>query len=420
MTDPRPFSGKSVVLGVTGSIAAYKAVPLLRRLTDAGATVRVVMTQAATRFVTPLTFEVLAGQAVATDLFAAHEEMRHLAWAEEADAILIAPATANALAKAAVGLADDLLSTMLLAARCPIVIAPAMDGDMWLHATVQQHVRTLADRGVTIVPPEQGPLASGRVGQGRLADDRDILAAVSAALRGRRDLTGERILISAGPTQEAIDPVRYISNRSSGKMGYALAEAARDRGAQVTLVSGPTALHPPASVQYVPVTTAAEMTSALLSRLPGATAVIMAAAVADFRPAQPMDSKLKKSGGTPSPIMLEHTTDILTALSAARTTQVLIGFAAETGDPVDQAKEKVARKRIDLVVGNNVTAAGSGFGSDTSAAVLVDAFGTIEEIPTVPKRVLADRILDRLATLRSRPSPVREPAGPPSGSAVAR
>lgn len=395
------LDGKVIVLAVTGSIAAYKAVSLCRRLIEEGAEVRVVMTEAATRFVTPLTFEVLSKRPVATDLFAAREEMVHLSWADAASAIVIAPATANALARAAIGLADDLLGTLLLAARCPILIAPAMDGGMWEHAAVQQHVATLRARGVMVIDPEVGPLASGQEGRGRLADERTILAAVQARLLAKPDLAGQRVLISAGPTQEAIDAVRFISNRSSGKMGHALAEAARDRGASVVLVSGPTALQPPAGVELVPVVTAESMAQALASRLQWSTIVIMAAAVADFRPAQPVAGKIKKAAhGSVEPLALQPTADILTSLSAQRTTQILVGFAAETQNPLSEAKAKLSRKGVDLVVGNNVAAAGSGFGSDTSAAVIVDRTGMVIEVPTVSKRELADRILDRVLALR--------------------
>ncbi|HXH85223.1 MAG TPA: bifunctional phosphopantothenoylcysteine decarboxylase/phosphopantothenate--cysteine ligase CoaBC, partial [Nitrospira sp.] len=258
--------GTRVVLGVTGSIAAYKAVSLLRKLNREGAIVDVAMTHSATKFVTPLTFEVLSGRPVITDLFESHQEMKHLSVPESADAIVVAPATANFLARAALGLGDDILSTMLLTAGCPLICAPAMDGGMWTHPTVTEHVRTLRERGATVINPEEGPLASGRIGQGRLAGEDRILDAVRAALAPKRDWQGHRLLVSAGPTQEPIDPVRYISNRSSGKMGYAIAEAARARGAQVVLVTGPTKLPVPKGVDIVPVETAEEMTKALSSR----------------------------------------------------------------------------------------------------------------------------------------------------------
>lgn len=393
--------GVRLVLAVTGSIAAYKAVSLLRLLRREAATVDVVMTAGARRFVTPLTFEVLSGSHVATDLFEAHQEMLHLSLPEQAQAIVIAPATANCLAKAALGLADDLLSTMLLTTQCPVIFAPAMDGDMWQHPTVVEHVSTLRARGAVIVEPEEGPLASGRSGQGRFADEQRILTALQTALFPRRDWSGRRVLISAGPTQEAIDPVRFISNRSSGKMGYALAEAARMRGAEVVLVSGPTALPAPTGVDYCPVTTAEDMRKALLSRFTWSDTVIMAAAVADFRPAQPAQHKLKKRHRPITQLALTPTADILQELGERRTTQVLVGFAAETEDLLAHAREKLHTKHVDLLVANDVSAAGSGFGSDTNRVVLLASDGEAEELPLLPKRDVADRILDRILTLQT-------------------
>ncbi|WHZ21530.1 MAG: phosphopantothenoylcysteine decarboxylase/phosphopantothenoylcysteine synthetase [Nitrospira sp.] len=391
--------GARLILGVTGSIAAYKAVGLLRLLRRESAQVRVVMTAGACRFVTPLTFEVLSGAHVATDLFEAHQEMLHLSLPEEADAVVIAPATANCLAKAALGLADDLLSTMLLTTHCPVIVAPAMDGDMWRHPTVVEHVATLRRRGVLVVEPEEGPLASGHIGRGRLAEEQHILAAVQATVRPRRDWSGRRVLISAGPTQEAIDPVRFISNRSSGKMGYALAEAARDRGAEVVLVSGPTALTPPGGIALLSVTTAEEMRKAVLSRLSWSDTVIMAAAVADFRPVRPSMQKLKKRHRPITGLELEPTEDILLELSARRTTQLLVGFAAETEDLLAHAREKLHAKDVDLLVANDVTAVASGFGSDSNRVILLDRNGQTEELPLLSKRDVADRILDRMLTV---------------------
>src|SRR6476646_3034712 len=286
------LGGARLVLGVTGSIAAYKAVSLLRALVREGATVDVAMTRAATKFITPLTFEVLSGRPVVTGLFEAHQEMKHLSLPEEADAILVAPATANFLAKAALGIADDLLSTMLLTAHCPLICAPAMDGDMWSHPTVKGHVQTLRARGVLVIDPEEGALAAGRWGHVRLAEEERILAGVRSALTPRRDWEGQRLLLSAGPTQEPIDPVRYISNRSSGKMGYALAEAAAARGARGILVSGPVQLAPPRGVGVVPVRTAMEMRTAVLDHLESAGIVIKAAAVADFHLSKVPEQKI--------------------------------------------------------------------------------------------------------------------------------
>ena len=397
--------GKQIVLGVTGSIAAYKAVALLRTLLREGAMVHVVMTQSATKFVTPLTFEVLSGHPVSTDVFEAHQEMKHLSLPAQADVIVIAPATANCLAKAALGLGDDLLSTMLLSAECPLIVAPAMDGGMWTHPSVREHVGTLCARGTIVVNPEVGPLASGQVGQGRLAEEGAILEAIQAALVPQRDWQGQRMLVSAGPTQEPIDPVRFISNRSSGKMGYAIAEAAQARGAQVVLVTGPTALPAPRGVEIVSVATAEEMLKALSARLAWSTTVIMAAAVADFRPTHPASQKIKKQGRTAQTLDLERTTDILASLSAQRTTQLMVGFAAETNDLIAHAKDKLKAKGLDLIVANDVTMEGAGFGSDQNAAVLIDRQGGMTELSLMSKRALADAILNRAQELlRARQS----------------
>lgn len=387
--------GKQIVLGVTGSIAAYKAVSLLRTLLREGAVVRVVMTHSATKFVTPLTFEVLSGHPVSTDVFEAHQEMKHLSLPAQADAIVIAPATANCLAKIALGLGDDLLSTMLLTSQCPLIVAPAMDGGMWTHPSVIEHVKTLRARGAIVVDPEIGPLASGLIGKGRLAEEAAILEAIQTALVPQCDWQGHRVLVSAGPTQEPIDPVRFISNRSSGKMGYAIAEAAQARGAQVVLVTGPTSLPVPKGVEVVPVSTAEEMWKALSSRLAWSTAIVMAAAVADFRPRHPASQKIKKQGRTGQTIDLERTTDILTSLSAQRTTQLMVGFAAETSDLITHAKEKLTAKGLDLIVANDITIEGAGFGSDQNTATLIDRQGSVTELPLMPKRALADAILNR-------------------------
>lgn len=401
--------GKRIVLGVTGSIAAYKAVLLLRTLLREGAVVHVVMTQSATKFVTPLTFEVLSGHPVSTEVFEAHQEMKHLSLPEQADAIVIAPATANCLAKIALGLGDDLLSTMLLTAQCPLIVAPAMDGGMWTHPSVTEHVRTLRARGTLVVDPEEGPLASGRIGHGRLAEESRILEALQTALAPLRDWQGHRILVSAGPTQEPIDPVRFISNRSSGKMGYAIAEAAQARGAQVVLVTGPTALPLPKGVEVVSVATAEEMTQALSIRLAWSSAVIMAAAVADFRPKHPASQKMKKQGQTDQTLDLERTTDILASLSAQRTTQLIVGFAAETCDLIAHAKDKLTAKGLDLIVANDVTMEGAGFGSEQNAATLIDREGAVTELPLMPKRALADAILNRVHELLRTREPQQAP-----------
>jgi len=392
--------GTRILLGVSGSIAAYKAVGLLRALEQEGADVSVAMTESAIRFVSPLTFEVLSRHPVATSVFGASQDMVHLTLPERADVIVIAPATANQLAKYAMGLADDVLSTMALTATCPLILAPAMDGGMWDHPAVQTNVRLLRQRGATVLEPEDGPLASGRVGKGRLTDEGMIITAIEAALMPQRDCVGQRILISAGPTQEAIDPVRFISNRSSGKMGYALAEAARARGAEVVLVTGPTDLPIPSGVEPVHVCTAEEMSKAMLSRLSWSTVVIMAAAVADFRPKRPSSKKIKKGGTAWQQLELEPTDDILTLLAQQRSTQLIVGFAAETEAVAEQAAEKLQRKALDLIVGNNVAEAGSGFGSDTSAAILIDREGRTTPIAVISKRALADKIMDAVTMLR--------------------
>lgn len=395
------FLSKRIVLAVTGSIAAYKAVSLLRALVQEGADVSVVMTESARQFVTPLTFEVLSKRPVVTDLFAGHQDMPHLTLPREADAIVVAPATANVLAKCALGLADDLLSTMMLNARCPLIFAPAMDGDMWSHPTVKSNVETLRQRGANVLEPEEGPLASGVIGKGRLPEEQVIISAIEERLCPRQDWIGQRVLVSAGPTQEAIDPVRFISNRSSGKMGYAIAQAARERGGQVVLVSGPTSLTVPAGVEVDSVETAEEMHKALVQRFSWATVVIMAAAVADFRPKHPSPDKLKKHRTPVTELELEPTDDIVANLSKMRTSQILVGFAAETQSLVVQAREKLQRKGLDLIVGNNVAEVGSGFGSDTNSAVLIDRQGQVTELGMMPKRQLADRVLDAVLALPS-------------------
>lgn len=398
------FRGKRVILGVCGSIAAYKAVELLRALIQEGVEVSVVMTDSATKFVQPLTFEVLSKQRVFIDLFDQHQDMPHLRLPEEADAVIVAPATANFLAKAAVGIADDLLSTLVLnTARIPLVMAPAMDGDMWGHPAVQGHVATLRTRGAVVLDPEEGPLASGRIGRGRLVDPSAIFQELLRAWQRAMDFTGQRVLVSAGPTREAVDPVRFLSNRSSGKMGYALSAAACERGAEVILVSGPTALPRPNGVEVVPVVTAEEMLKAMMTRLDWATVVIMAAAVADFRPTRAAARKIKKEQEGSLRLDLEPTPDILSLCAERKTTQLMVGFAAETDHLVEHAREKLQRKRVDLIVANDVTRVGIGFDADENAAVLVNRLGGMVELPRMPKREMADRILDAIRQLQAVP-----------------
>jgi phosphopantothenoylcysteine decarboxylase/phosphopantothenate--cysteine ligase len=399
-------AGKHIILGVTGSIAAYKAVLLLRELTTRGAEVTVVMSANAEQFVGPLTFRTLSGRPVLSSLFDPQSEdaVEHVALAERADALVVAPATANLLAKAAHGIADDFLTTLLLAARCPVLIAPAMDGGMWNHQTVVDHVRRLRARGVLVVDPGEGSLASGRFGAGRLAEEMRILEILRSVLAPKRDWQGQRLLVSAGPTQEPIDPVRYISNRSSGKMGYAIAEAAQKRGASVVLVSGPTSLAVPRGVDIVAVDTAEEMTKALCTHLSWSTVVIMTAAVADYRPRHPSSQKLKKQTRLAASLELEPTADILSLLSSQKTSQLIVGFAAETHDVLAHAKHKLATKRLDLIVANDVSKPGAGFGSDVNAAILIDRNGLVIELPLKSKRELAHDILDA-ARLLLPPAP---------------
>ena len=410
MMDPQErFKGRQIILGVTGSIAAYKAVSLLRTLVQGGANVSVVMTQSATRFVGPLTFEVLSKRPVAMDLFSGHQEMTHITWPEKADLIVLAPCTANRIAKYALGLADDLLSAMLMTTRCPVVIAPAMDGEMWDQPAVKGHVNILRARGVTILEPEIGPLASGKWGQGRLPAEETIVTAIEEKLQKAQDWMGHHFLISAGPTHEPIDAVRFISNGSSGKMGYALAEAAVSRGSRVTLVSGPTDLTPPSGIEFLAVTTAQEMHQALASKFERATVLMMAAAVADFRPRQVVPEKVKKHHWKGEPLELERTPDILAALSAQRTHQLLVGFAAETSNLMESGQAKLKQKSLDMIVVNQVGGKDSAFGSETNEVIIMTRDRPPHQLPRLPKRLLADRILDELRYLTiPAPAPCRQ------------
>ncbi len=390
----KALQGKRIVLCVTGSIAAYKAVSLLRSLVEDGAEVSVVMTPSATQFVAPLTFEVLSGRPVLQRLFADTHPMPHLKVTEDAALILVAPATANCLAKCALGLADDLLGTVFVAARCPIVMAPAMDVEMWDHPAVAAHTRTLRERGIMVLEPEEGPLASGLLGKGRLPAEHAILEAVRARLAVQRDWAGQRVLVSAGPTREPIDAVRFITNASSGKMGYAMADAAAQRGAEVLLVSGPTTLPCPPNVMRVSVTTAEEMYQELEARFSWATVLVMTAAVGDFRPRNPSSEKVKKHQWDGEPLELERTPDILQALSRKRTHHVFVGFAAESEDLLANGRKKLRQKDLDLLVVNGITGPQSAFGNETNEVILLPRHGTPIEVERLPKRLLADRILD--------------------------
>ena len=399
------LDGRTVLVGVTGGIACYKACEIVRLLVGAGAKVSVVMTAAAREFVTPLTLQTLSGQPVATDTFDLGQEAQigHIRLADAADVVLVAPATANILAKMAQGIADDLLTTVLLATRAPLVVAPAMNVNMWEHPAVQQNLATLVARGARVVGPGSGALACGWEGRGRLAEPADVVEAVVTALTPQ-DLAGEHVLVSAGPTQEPVDPVRYLSNRSSGKMGFAIARMARRRGARVTLVAGPTALAAPLGVEVVRVATAAEMARAVDAAFTTATVVVMTAAVADYRPRRPLARKMKK-GPAALTLELERNPDILAGLARKKGRRTIVGFAAETHDVADEARRKLREKRLDLIVANDVTAPGVGFGADDNAVRLFDAGGGDTTLDARPKDAVADAILDWVAKQRRQADP---------------
>jgi phosphopantothenoylcysteine decarboxylase/phosphopantothenate--cysteine ligase len=401
-----------VVVGITGCIAAYKACEVVRELQKRDVDVWAVMTASATRFVTPLTLETLTHHPVFTDQFLLGEgsDIRHISLADSADLLLVAPATANTLGKFAQGIADDALSTLYTATTAPVLVAPAMNVNMFRHPAVLENLATLRARGVGIVEPGSGYLACGWLGEGRLAETSDIVLAAMAALSRRRDMEGETVLVTAGPTVEDIDPVRFVSNRSTGRMGYRLAEAARDRGARVILVSGPTSVPPPARVDLVRVRSAEEMEGAVARRVGEATLVAMAAAVSDYRPATVSPAKLKKTDG-PARLELARTPDILRSLGAAKGERFLVGFAAETEAVVENARRKRTEKRLDLIVANDVGGDGAGFASEQNAATLIDELGEVE-VPLASKRELADRIWDRVAEIRrSRSGKVRGRGG---------
>jgi len=393
-----------VALGVSGGIAAYKAAEIVRLLQDRDIHVQVVMTQAAQEFVRPLTFAALSGEKVITGMFEdANAEpnidsaVEHIAVAQSIDALLVAPATADILAKFAQGIANDFLTTLYLATKAPVVVAPAMNVNMWNHPATQANVEILRKRDVRVVEPDSGYLACGMVGPGRLATNESIVSAVMEALGALQDLAGETILITAGPTREKIDPVRYITNRSSGRMGYALAEAALRRGAHVQLVSGPTNLMPPAAVQFTRVETTEQMRDAALRLLPQVTIVIKTAAVADYRPKAAMPQKLKRSG--PVALELEPTTDILAELSARKTHQLMVGFAAETQDVLENARKKLTQKSLDAIVVNDVSQNGIGFDSERNAVTII-THDEVVEVPETTKWEVAQRVLDVVAKLR--------------------
>ena len=398
------LDGRTVVVGLSGGIACYKACEVVRLLAGAGARVLVIMTAGARQFVTPLTLQTLSGQPVATDTFdlTQESEIGHIRLADAAECLLVAPATANVLAKLATGIADDLLTTVALATRARVVLAPAMNVHMWEHPSVQENLARLVARGARVIGPASGALACGYEGVGRLAEPGDIFEEVCAALVAQ-DLAGEHVLVSAGPTPEPVDPVRYLSNRSSGRMGYALARVARRRGATVTLVSGPVGLPPPPGVRLVTVATAAEMASAIETSLAPATVVIMCAAVADYRPRRPAARKLKKAPGSLI-LELEPTRDILAGLGTRKGQRLLVGFAAETHRVAEEARRKLRAKHLDLIVANDVSDPDAGFGVDTNVVRLLDAGGLDETLPMLPKDEVASRILDWVAARRSRPT----------------
>ena len=387
---------KNIVLGVCGGIAAYKSVELLRLMVKQGARVRVLMTANARQFVGPLTFEVLSGQKVCDNLFEPSEDaaIGHIKWAEEADAVVIAPATANTIGKLANGIADDALSTFMLAIGCPAVICPAMNVNMYASEPVQRNLKRLKSDGYTIIDPEAGELACGTTGPGRLPEPTFILDRLVHTL-APKDLTARRILVTAGPTREAIDPVRYLGNRSSGKMGFAIAQAAEMRGAQVTLISGPSALSPPVNVRLIKVISAAEMADAVLQMLDSTDVLIKSAAVADYRPTKMEQQKIKKNQEGRS-LDLERTADILNAVAQKKTTQIVVGFAAETQNLDECATKKLESKRLDMIVGNLVNSDVSGFEVDTNQANLYLKDGSRESLPLMSKSELAHVILDRV------------------------
>jgi phosphopantothenoylcysteine decarboxylase/phosphopantothenate--cysteine ligase len=390
---------------VTGSIAAYKAADLASKLTQGGARVNVIMTKAAQEFINPMTFRSITGRPVVTQMFelASEFSVEHVALAEAADVVVIAPATANVIAKLAAGISDDMLTCTVLATKAPLVLAPAMNVNMYENSVTQENLAKLKARGAVIVEPGYGRLASGKVGLGRLAENEKILGIISQVLGRSGDLAGKCIVVTAGGTQEPIDPVRYISNRSSGKMGYAIAQAARDRGAKVLLISAPTALPEPVGIDVINVVTAAQMRDAVLTATSKADALIMAAAVADYQPTSAASSKIKRKTSKLA-LELVSTPDIL---AEVRGDFIRVGFAAETENLVPNATDKLKRKQLDLIVANDVTLPGSGFGADSNKVVLIDRQGQVENLPLLPKQEVAHHILDHLSALLAKRRPKR-------------
>jgi len=399
------FKGKTIVLGVTGGIAAYKAAQLASDLVKTGADVHVIMTKNATEFVTPTTFETLTANRVSVDTFDRNFQwnVQHVSLAKKADLFVIAPATANIIAKMAHGIADDMLSTTVLAARCPKMVVPAMNTGMYDNPATQRNFETLKVDGVYFVDSDTGWLACGDVGKGRFADLPKIMDAIEYVLAPKKDLAGKRVLVTAGPTQESLDPVRFITNHSTGKMGYAIAKAARMRGAEVTLVSGPVSIAPPFGVQLVGVSSALEMYDAVVSRQAEQDIIIKTAAVADYRPAQQAEDKIKKSEGDMS-IALVRNPDILKTLGESKpATQVLCGFSMETKDLLENSRQKLLKKNADMIVANSLKTEGAGFGTDTNVVTIITAKGNME-LPMMEKRAVAEAVLEEAAALLAQKS----------------
>jgi len=395
------LSNKNIILGITGSIAAYKAAEIASQLTQAGAKVNVIMTKEAIEFISPFTFWAITDRPVVTKMFdlASESSIEHISLAKAADIVVIAPATANIIAKLAAGIADDMLCCTVLATKAPVLIAPAMETNMYNNPATQDNLSKLKARNFMIIAPATGRLASGKEGPGRLADISDIIGSIRQVLERGGDLAGKHILVTAGGTQEPIDPVRYISNRSSGKMGYALAEAARDRGAKVTLVTAPTPLPEPAGVDVVKVNTAQEMRQAVENVTPRVDALVMAAAVADYRPIKAAKDKIKK-GEARLTLELECTPDIL---GSVKGNFIKVGFAAESSNLVENAKQKLKQKGLDLIVANDITATYSGFDADTNRVTIIDREGKVDSLALLAKREVADKILDRVVKLLPKP-----------------
>ena len=391
------LANKTIVLGITGGIAAYKAADIASKLTQAGAKVEVVMTESATRFISPLTLRSLTGRPVVTSMWELSPEsgITHISLADAADVVVIAPATANSIARLAAGIADDMLCCTVLATKAPVIVAPSMDVNMFQNFITQDNLTKLRARGFTIIDPDYGYLASGKIGLGRLAETETIIGTVRQVLGRSGDLAGKRMVVTAGGTREPIDPVRHIGNRSSGKMGYAVAEAARDRGASVTLITAPTALPEPAGIEIIHVETAVQMKEAVTKAVIQTDALIMVAAVADYQPKSVAEAKIKKEAPTLT-LELLRTPDILTEVKG---NFIKVGFAAESEDVIENAKQKLEKKQLDLMVANDITAKESGFDVDTNKVTLIDRDGKIENLPLMSKREVADKILDKVVGL---------------------